>query len=160
GVRRAGAGALQAAHGRGLHRRVADRPRALPGVAAAARARRRPRRHRRVRDEGRRSRRLEARQRQGRGRPGRLECRTDDGRGRDHLRQHRLLRPPTLVEEGGMTVQQPLLPIDVLGSWIGIFLTFCILSYLYKDNPFYKLAEHLFVGVSVGYAITQAWYNV
>lgn len=50
--------------------------------------------------------------------------------------------------------------IDVIGFWLGIFLTFCILSFLYKDNPFYKFAEHLFVGVSIGYLISQQYYNV
>lgn len=50
--------------------------------------------------------------------------------------------------------------IDLWGHWLGIFLTFCILSFLYKDNPFYKLAEHLFIGVSVGYIVTQQYYNV
>jgi hypothetical protein len=55
---------------------------------------------------------------------------------------------------------QPLPAVDVLGFWIGIFLTFSILSYLYKDNPFYKLAEHVFVGTSIGYVITQQYYNV
>lgn len=49
--------------------------------------------------------------------------------------------------------------IDVVGFWIGIFLTFCILSFLYKDNPFYKFAEHLFVGVSIGYIVAQQYYN-
>jgi hypothetical protein len=53
----------------------------------------------------------------------------------------------------------PLSTIDIVGFWIGIFLTFCILSYLYKDNPFYKLAEHLFVGISIGYVVTQQYYN-
>ncbi|MEZ4399891.1 MAG: hypothetical protein R3B06_07720 [Kofleriaceae bacterium] len=43
--------------------------------------------------------------------------------------------------------------VDIVGYWIGIFLTFACLSFLYKDNPFYKLAEHLFIGVSVGYLI-------
>lgn len=43
--------------------------------------------------------------------------------------------------------------IDIIGYWVGIFLTFCCLSFLYKDNPFYKLAEHVFIGVSVGYLI-------
>jgi hypothetical protein len=52
------------------------------------------------------------------------------------------------------------LNIDVLGHWLAIFLTFCILSFLYKDNPFYKLAEHLFIGVSIGYVVTQQYYNV
>ncbi len=43
--------------------------------------------------------------------------------------------------------------IDIVGYWVGIFITFCCLSFLYKDNPFYKLIEHLFIGVSVGYLI-------
>jgi hypothetical protein len=47
----------------------------------------------------------------------------------------------------------PLPFIDVVGYWLGIFLTFSILSFLYKDNPFYKLAEHLFIGISIGYLI-------
>ena len=35
--------------------------------------------------------------------------------------------------------------------WIGALLTLMIFSFLYKDNPFYKFAEHLFVGVSAAY---------
>lgn len=42
---------------------------------------------------------------------------------------------------------------DLLGFWLGIFLTLCILSFLYKDNPFYKLAEHLFIGTSLAAVI-------
>ena len=50
--------------------------------------------------------------------------------------------------------------IDVVGYWLGIFLTFCVRSFLYKDNPFYKFAEHLFVGVSIGYLVIEQYYNV
>lgn len=50
--------------------------------------------------------------------------------------------------------------IDLFGFWLGIFLTFCILSFLYKDNPFYKIAEHLFIGISIGYVVIQQYYNV
>jgi len=32
--------------------------------------------------------------------------------------------------------------------WIAAFLTLAIFSFLYKDNVFYKIAEHIFVGVS------------
>ena len=39
----------------------------------------------------------------------------------------------------------------MIGPWIAAFLTLAIFSYLYKDNPFYKVAEHLFVGISTGY---------
>lgn len=35
--------------------------------------------------------------------------------------------------------------------WFGALLTLSILSFLYKDNAFYKFAEHLFVGVSAAY---------
>jgi len=47
-----------------------------------------------------------------------------------------------------------------IGIWVGAFLTFCVLSFLYKDNPFYKLAEHLFVGVSAGYYIILNFWTV
>ncbi len=40
---------------------------------------------------------------------------------------------------------------EIIGAWIAVFLTLAIFSYLYKDNPFYKIAEHVFVGVSAGY---------
>ena len=30
-----------------------------------------------------------------------------------------------------------------LQVWIGALLTLMIFSFLYKDNPFYKLAEHI-----------------
>jgi hypothetical protein len=49
---------------------------------------------------------------------------------------------------------------QVVGHWIGIFVTIAILSYLYADNPFYKLAEHLFVGISIGYVIVIQYFDV
>ncbi|HTM20708.1 MAG TPA: helix-hairpin-helix domain-containing protein [Kofleriaceae bacterium] len=55
---------------------------------------------------------------------------------------------------------EQLATIDLLGYWLGIFLTFCILSFLYKDNPFYKFAEHLFVGTSIGYLVILQYYDV
>ncbi len=38
-----------------------------------------------------------------------------------------------------------------LTTWVGALLTLAIFSFLYKDNPFYKFAEHLFVGISAAY---------
>jgi len=40
-----------------------------------------------------------------------------------------------------------------LGTLIATILTLFIFSFLYKDNPFYKFAEYLLVGISVGYFI-------
>ena len=51
-------------------------------------------------------------------------------------------------------------PTHDVGIWVGALLTLCIFSFLYKDNPLYKFAEHLFVGVSIGYVVMQQYYNV
>ncbi|HUT26280.1 MAG TPA: hypothetical protein VM492_18270 [Sumerlaeia bacterium] len=42
---------------------------------------------------------------------------------------------------------------EILGVWVSAFLTLAIFSFLYKDNPVYKFAEHVFVGVSAGYTL-------
>jgi len=42
--------------------------------------------------------------------------------------------------------------INVIGVWVVAFLTLMVLSYLYKENPFYRLTEYIFVGLSSGYA--------
>jgi len=42
---------------------------------------------------------------------------------------------------------------SVFGVWIAAFLTLCILSFLYRDNPFFRFAESCFAGVSLGYYI-------
>lgn len=43
--------------------------------------------------------------------------------------------------------------------WLGVFFTLSVLSFLYKDNPLYKLAEHVTVGVSIGYGIVLQYHN-
>lgn len=43
--------------------------------------------------------------------------------------------------------------------WIAAILTLCIFSFLYKENPFYRFAEHLFVGISAGYYVAIYWNN-
>ncbi len=47
---------------------------------------------------------------------------------------------------------------EILGAWFAAFLTLAIFSYLFDDNPFYKAAEHIFVGVSAGYWAAQAFW--
>jgi hypothetical protein len=49
---------------------------------------------------------------------------------------------------------------DVIWLWVGAFLTLCIFSFLYKDNPFYRFAEHLFVGASNGWTVGFYWHRV
>ncbi|MFH0777808.1 MAG: hypothetical protein V2A71_04170 [Candidatus Eisenbacteria bacterium] len=40
-----------------------------------------------------------------------------------------------------------------LGTWLAAFFTLCMLSFLYKDNPFFRFAESFFAGISLGYYI-------
>ena len=48
-----------------------------------------------------------------------------------------------------------------IGIWIGAILTLGILSFLYKDNPFYKFAEAVFLGISAGYwFVSLYWQNL
>jgi hypothetical protein len=49
---------------------------------------------------------------------------------------------------------------DTIWVWIGAFLTFCILSFLYKDNPLYRFGEHLFVGVANGWSLAFMYSRV
>ena len=39
------------------------------------------------------------------------------------------------------------------------FLTLAIFSFLYKDNPYYKFAEHLFVGISAAYWMCVGFWS-
>ncbi len=46
-----------------------------------------------------------------------------------------------------------------LGIIVAAGITLAIYSFLYRDNPFYKIAEHLYVGISLGWHITLLYYN-
>ncbi|MCS7178681.1 MAG: hypothetical protein RML46_02670 [Anaerolineae bacterium] len=43
--------------------------------------------------------------------------------------------------------------VDLLGLMVGTLLTLMVLSYIIGDNPFYRLALHLFIGTTVGYGL-------
>ena len=49
--------------------------------------------------------------------------------------------------------------LEIVGVWCAVLLTLSIFSYLYGDNPFYKAAEHIFVGVSAGYIFTITFWD-
>lgn len=50
--------------------------------------------------------------------------------------------------------------MSVFGLWMAVFFTFSIFSFLYKDNPFYKLAEQIFVGISAAYWLVYLFYSI
>ena len=42
--------------------------------------------------------------------------------------------------------------IDLVGVWVGVFISLMVLSFLYKENPFFRLTEYVFTGLASGYA--------
>ena len=40
-----------------------------------------------------------------------------------------------------------------------VFLTLSVFSFLYRDNPFYKFAEHLYVGISAAYWMSLGFWT-
>ena len=46
------------------------------------------------------------------------------------------------------------------GIWLSAFFTLAIFSFLYKDNPFYKIAESVVVGVSAAYWMVVGFWSV
>ena len=43
--------------------------------------------------------------------------------------------------------------------WVAAALTLMVMSFLWRDNPCYKFAEHLFVGVSAGYWMVLGFWT-
>lgn len=50
--------------------------------------------------------------------------------------------------------------VEIIQIWVIAFFTLAIFSFLYKDNPFYKFAEHVFAGLSAGYYVGLIWKSV
>jgi hypothetical protein len=48
---------------------------------------------------------------------------------------------------------------QIILQGMAAFLTLCIFSFLYKDNPFYKFAERLVAGVATGYWTMLLFYT-
>ena len=46
-----------------------------------------------------------------------------------------------------------------IGLWVAALCTRAIFSFLYGDNPLYKLAEAVFVGSSAGYAMAIGFWD-
>lgn len=44
--------------------------------------------------------------------------------------------------------------------WVGVLLTLCVFSFLYRENKFYRFAEHLVVGVANGYSLSFTIHRV
>jgi hypothetical protein len=49
---------------------------------------------------------------------------------------------------------------DLIGALLGFVLTVSIFSYIWKDNALFRVAAHLFIGVTAGYMTIVVIYNI
>jgi hypothetical protein len=59
----------------------------------------------------------------------------------------------------GGDMRNPFTSLQGFGIWFAALLTLAIISFLYKDNPLYRFAEHLFVGVSAAYWMVMGFWS-
>lgn len=52
------------------------------------------------------------------------------------------------------------MPIELISALVGLILTLMVFSYLIGDNPLFRIAVYLFIGVASGYAATVVWHYV
>ena len=50
--------------------------------------------------------------------------------------------------------------VDLFSGGISFLLTLMVLSYLVGDNPAFRVAIHIFIGVAAGYAAAVVWHQV
>jgi hypothetical protein len=50
--------------------------------------------------------------------------------------------------------------MDTIGTWVGVFMTLGLMSFAIGENPFYRLVEHLYVGVASAHSLIMGWENL
>ncbi len=53
-----------------------------------------------------------------------------------------------------------IIPLDLISGVLSFLFTLLIFSYLIADNPLFRIAVYIFVGVSSGYIAAIAWWQV
>ncbi len=49
--------------------------------------------------------------------------------------------------------------LQTAGVIIAGFLSLMMFSFIFKDNPFFKFGEHLYLGIAIGYYVNIQWFN-
>lgn len=52
------------------------------------------------------------------------------------------------------------LTFEGLVIWLGAIVTLALYSVLYRENPVYRFAEHVFLGLAIGYGLYVVWRDV
>ncbi len=49
---------------------------------------------------------------------------------------------------------------EVFQLWLIAFVTLALFSFMYRDNPIYRVAEHIFAGLTAGYQVGLIWDTI
>lgn len=49
---------------------------------------------------------------------------------------------------------------STIGTWIAAFLTLGLFSWMYKENAWFRIVEHVFVGASLGHLAVTGYQNI
>lgn len=49
---------------------------------------------------------------------------------------------------------------EIFELWLITFLTLALFSFMYRDNPIYRVAEHIFAGLTAGYQVGLIWESI
>lgn len=97
---------------------------------------------------------------------------TDPGMGRQYVRTVQQQTGPAEIEQSTYGAYRQAVAANpaqteyrfdlsrTIALWAAAFFTLAIFSFLYKDNPIYKVAEAVLVGVSAGYWIVVGFWDV
>ncbi|MEW6411415.1 MAG: hypothetical protein AB1483_02960 [Candidatus Zixiibacteriota bacterium] len=50
--------------------------------------------------------------------------------------------------------------METFQLWLMALLTLALFSFMYRDNPIYRIAEHIFAGLTVGYQVGLIWHSI
>jgi hypothetical protein len=76
------------------------------------------------------------------------------------MRSLRYILPAAVLVLVVIAMATGLISGPAFGTWVAALLTLSIFSFLYKDNPIYKMAEHIFIGLAAGYFVALEFWNV
>ncbi len=50
--------------------------------------------------------------------------------------------------------------METLGVWVAAIGTLAMMSFAWRENPFYRAFEHIYIGISAGHATVMGWNNL
>ena len=50
--------------------------------------------------------------------------------------------------------------VQTIGTWIAALGTLGLMSFAIKENPFYRLVEHVYVGVAAAHSLVMGWESL